>query len=174
MPKFSFAAFAWAVLYAAVWAGSVWVLSNAGGEKAQEAMVLAPIFAVVGPLMAWGLTAVGRRETVPVPVARPRVEALAVIGYLVVYAALFLGWGLTAVREWFPQEPDREFAISGLKLLAHVILPHLGQHGVLGAYAAIGSEISVGPAMRAAFRARWRVAGSSVVLAPIAQRPLLA
>ena len=41
--------------------------------------------------------------------------------------------------------------------LAHVILPHLGQHGVLGAYAAIGSEISVGPAMRAAFRARWRI-----------------
>lgn len=139
MPKFSFAAFAWAVLYAAVWAGSVWVLSNAGGENAQEAMVLAPIFAVVGPLMAWGLTAVGRRETVPVPVARPRVEALAVIGYLVVYAALFLGWGLTAVREWFPQEPDREFAISGLKLLAHVILP-------AGLLLALGGRIA--PLMR--------------------------
>jgi membrane protease YdiL (CAAX protease family) len=39
------------------------------------------------------------------------------------YAALFLGWGLTAVREWFPLEPQRELAIDALKITAHVILP---------------------------------------------------
>jgi membrane protease YdiL (CAAX protease family) len=75
-----------------------------------------------------------------VPVARPALEAWAVIGYLVLYAALFLGWGLTAVREWFPQEPEREFAIDALKITAHVILP-------AGLLIVLGGKI--GPLMKA-------------------------
>ena len=71
MPKFSPVALLWATFYAVAWAGSVWVLSNAGGENAEEAMTLAPIFALIGPLMAWGLTAVGRRETQPIAVSPP-------------------------------------------------------------------------------------------------------
>lgn len=140
MPKFSPSAALWAVLYALIWGGSVWVLSNAGGENAEEALSLAPIFALLAPLLAWGLTAVGRRETAPIVVARPAVEAWAVIGYLVLYAVLFLGWGLTAVREWLPQEPQRELAIDALKILAHVILP-------AGLLIALGGK--VGPLLRA-------------------------
>lgn len=140
MPKFSPVAAAWAVFYALLWAGSVWVLSNAGGENAEEALSLAPIFAVLGPLLAWGLTAIGRRDDAPVAVARPSLEAWAVIGYLVLYAALFLGWGLTAVREWFPNEPQKELAIDALKITAHLILP-------AGMLIALGGKI--GPLMRA-------------------------
>ena len=140
MSRFSPAAAVWAVFYAIIWGGSVWVLSNAGGENAAEALSIAPIFAIIGPLLAWGLTAIGKRETAPVAVARPSVEAWAVIGYLVAYAGLFLGWGLTAVREWFPNEPDRELAISALKILAHLVLP-------AGLLIALGGKI--GPLLRA-------------------------
>jgi hypothetical protein len=80
MPKFNPIAAVWAVGYALIWGASVWVLSSAGGENAKEALSIAPIFAVVGPLLAWGLTAPGRRETQPIAVARPALEARAVIG----------------------------------------------------------------------------------------------
>lgn len=123
MPKLSVSAVLWTLLYVVVWGGSIAVLSQSGDDSASEAMVIGPIFGLIAPLLAWGLTAFGRRETSPVPVARPGVETAAVLGYLAVYALLFLGWGLSAVREWFPQDPEREFAISGLKLLAHVVLP---------------------------------------------------
>jgi len=139
MPKFSPVAASWAVLYALLWGASVWVLSNAGGENAEEAMSIAPIFALIGPLLAWGLTAIGKRDDAPVPVARPSVEAWAVIGYLVLYAALFLGWGLTAVREWFPNEPQKELAIDALKITAHLVLP-------AGLLIALGGKI--GPLVR--------------------------
>jgi membrane protease YdiL (CAAX protease family) len=132
MPKLSVTAVLWAALYVIIWGGSIAVLSQAVDESASEAMVIGPIFGLIAPLLAWGLTAVGKRETAPIPVARPAIEAWAVIGYLVLYAALFLGWGLSAVREGFPTDPDREFAISALKILAHVILP-LGLLAVLGA-----------------------------------------
>jgi membrane protease YdiL (CAAX protease family) len=123
MPKLGLPAIAWATLYAALWGASVWVLSHAGDESASEALILGPLFGLGGSLLAWGLTAIGRRETAPIAVARPGVEALAVIGYLVLYATLFLGWGLSAVRDWLPDEPEREFAVGGVKLVAHVILP---------------------------------------------------
>jgi membrane protease YdiL (CAAX protease family) len=65
----------------------------------------------------------GRKPTEPVPVARPAVETWAIVGYLVIYATVFLGWGFSEVRVWFPGNPDRELAISVLKLLVHVVLP---------------------------------------------------
>lgn len=123
MPKFSPIAAAWAVLYLAVWGAAAAVLANAPGGAGSEGVVIGVIFGVVGPLLAWGLTMPGKRDVPPVPVARPALETWAVLAYLVVYAALFLGWGLSTVREWFPQDPAREFAISGLKILAHVVLP---------------------------------------------------
>lgn len=122
MPRFSLTAIAWAAFYLAVWGGSVAVLSRAGEEQVTEAVMVAAIFGVAGPLLAWVTTLPGRQPE-PVPVARPGVETWAVLAYLVVYATLFLGWGLTEVRAWFPSEPAREFAISALKILAHVILP---------------------------------------------------
>ena len=33
------------------------------------------------------------------------------------------GHDVSAVREWFSADPERELAISGLKILAHVVLP---------------------------------------------------
>lgn len=140
MPKISVPAVLWTALYAIIWGGSIAVLSQSGDDSASEAMVIGPIFGLLGPLLAWGLTAVGKRETAPIAVARPAIEAWAVIGYLVLYAALFLGWGLSAVREWFPTDPDREFAISALKIVAHVILP-VGLLAILGA--------RIGPLFRA-------------------------
>lgn len=100
MPKLSVSAVLWTLLYVVVWGGSIAVLSQSGDDSASEAMVIGPIFGLIAPLLAWGLTAFGRRETSPVPVARPGVETAR-----------------------YPSTAEREFAISGLKLLAHVVLP---------------------------------------------------
>ena len=123
VPKLSLAAVGWALVYLAVWAGSVAVLSSAPGGVGEEAISIGVIFGVAAPLLAWLLTAFGKGRRTPVPVARPAVETVAVVAYMVVYALLFLGWGLSAVREWFPEDPQRELAISAVKILAHIVLP---------------------------------------------------
>lgn len=123
MPKFSLTAATWAVLYLVIWGAAAALLANAPGGAGSEGVAIGVIFGVIGPLLAWVLTLPGGREAQPVPVARPAVETWAILAYLVVYATLFLGWGLSAVREWFPADPERELAISGLKILAHVVLP---------------------------------------------------
>lgn len=119
MPKLSLAATAWSALYLALWSGAYAFLSQ--GPSGEEALPVAVIFGLILPLLAWALTLGWRSE--PIKVERPTVETFAIVGYLVIYATLFLGWGLGAVREWFPQNPTQEFAISGLKILAHLILP---------------------------------------------------
>lgn len=123
MPKLSVPAIAWAVFYLAVWGGAAAFLMSGPGEGGGEAVAIGLIFGVVGPLLAWVLTLFGKRESAPVPVARPAVETWAILAYLVVYATLFLGWGLSAVREWFPADPAKSMAIDGLKILAHLVLP---------------------------------------------------
>jgi len=119
--RFSLAAVGWTMVYLVVWGGSVAYLMGKGAGE--EAVFIGGIFGVAAPLLAWLLTAFGKAPLKPVPVARPGPETWAVLGYLMVYALLFLGWGLSAVREWFPEDPQREFAISALKILAHVVLP---------------------------------------------------
>lgn len=122
MPRFNLSAVLWAALYLVVWGAAAWVLTQAPGGSG-EVVFIGLIFGVAGPLLAWVTTLWGKVETAPVPVARPTLEAGAVVAYLVVYATLFLGWGLSEVRLWFPEDPAQEFARSALKILAHVVLP---------------------------------------------------
>ncbi len=122
--SFSLAAVGWIALYLAVWAGSVALLAQAPGQGIEEPVMLFGIFGVVLPGVAWLLT----RKAAPreVPVRRPALETGAVIAYLaIVYAGLFLGWGLSAIPEAFPENPAQEMVRSGAKILVHVVLPAL-------------------------------------------------
>lgn len=81
------------------------------------------IFGVVCSGLGWALTR--KSDPPPVPVARPGVELLAVLLFLLVYALGFLGWGLGAVRAAFAEGAAQDLAVIGVKLAVHVLLPAL-------------------------------------------------
>ncbi len=59
----------------------------------------------------------------PIVVRHPGRELAAIVAYLVVFAAGFLGWGLSAVRGAVPAEPARSIAVLAAKLATMVLLP---------------------------------------------------
>jgi membrane protease YdiL (CAAX protease family) len=58
-----------------------------------------------------------------VPVARPRIEAAALLLYLLFYAFVVLGWAMGAVKAAVPPGQAQELATLALKLLVHVVGP---------------------------------------------------
>lgn len=106
--------------YLVCWAAAVGYLASSGGEWMTPILVFG-VFGVVLSAIAWSLT---RRSDPPaVRVARPRLEAWAVIAFLAIYAIGFLGYGMGAVREAIPAGPAQEVAVLALKLVAHVAAP---------------------------------------------------
>jgi membrane protease YdiL (CAAX protease family) len=59
----------------------------------------------------------------PVVVRRAGRELAAVTAYLVLFALVFLGWGLSALRAAFPAEPVQSVVLLAAKLVAMVLLP---------------------------------------------------
>lgn len=106
--------------FLAAWGASTGYLAATGGEW------VFPIFSllVFGTLLTglgWWLT---RRSGAPeLPVAHPKREALALIGYLVVYALLFVGILFTTIKEAIVDPAAEEVAMTAFKLLIHVVLP---------------------------------------------------
>lgn len=109
-------------LYAAGWAASVGYLAATGGEWTTPVLVFV-VFGLVLSAIAWALTR--KSDPPPIPIARPGLELAAVLGFLVVYAVAFLGWGMGAVREAIPAGPAQEVAVLTLKLAVHVAAPAL-------------------------------------------------
>lgn len=106
--------------YLACWSVATAYLAVKGADWSFPIVSLG-IFGVGLSAIAWMLTR--RSDAPPVPVARPRVEAGAVVAYLLVYAFLFLGWGISAVRGAVAAGQARETAVLLLKLLVHVAVP---------------------------------------------------
>jgi membrane protease YdiL (CAAX protease family) len=71
--------------------------------------------------LAWFLTRKSDAPAVPVP--RPGLELAAVLGFLLLYAFIFLGWGLGALKEAVVAERPQEIAVLATKLLVHVAIP---------------------------------------------------
>lgn len=115
-------AFAFLAAYMACWSAAVGYLAVTGGEWMTPILVLV-VFGGVLSAIAWSLTR--KADPPPILVARPRLELVAIIGFLVVYALAFLGWGMGAVREAIPAGPSQEIAVLALKLGAHVAAPAL-------------------------------------------------
>src|SRR6185436_7514645 len=107
-------------LYAVFWAASVAYLAVVGADWTFP-LVSMGVFGLTLSGLAVFLT---RRAKPPtIPVRRPRLEAWAVLGFLAVYAVVFLGWGMGAVRGAFPPGPQQELLVMGVKLAVHVALP---------------------------------------------------
>ncbi|HET7433317.1 MAG TPA: CPBP family intramembrane glutamic endopeptidase [Thermoanaerobaculia bacterium] len=111
-----------AVLYGAIWSVCVAYLASRGGN------FLFPISSLI--LFGIVLTGVAiflTRKTAapPVPVARPRVESLAILAYLVIYAAVFFGPLSGWIRNAVPAGSSRELTVLAYKLVVHLALPAL-------------------------------------------------
>lgn len=71
--------------------------------------------------LAWFLTRKCDAPAVPVP--RPGLELVMLLGFLLLYAFVFLGWGLGALKAVVPNERSQEVAVLAAKLLVHVGIP---------------------------------------------------
>src|SRR3954453_4039411 len=99
--------------YLAVWGAAVAYLAVRGADWIFPIASLV-IFGLIFSAASWFLT---RKMAAPaVPVARPQWESLALIGYIVVYAVLFIGIGLGSVRNALPPGPTQELAVVVYKL----------------------------------------------------------
>ncbi len=106
--------------FLAVWAASTAYLAATGGQWVFPIFSLL-VFGTLLTALGWWLT---RRSGAPaLPVVRPKREALTLIGYLVVYAVLFVGILFTTIRTAIPDPAMQEVAITAFKLLIHVVLP---------------------------------------------------
>lgn len=111
-----------AAAYGLLWGGSTAYLYATGGDWSTGVFVLG-IFALGLGGFAWLLT---RSASAPrIEVEHPRIEAGAVLLYLVFYAIAFTGFGMSWARQAFPPGPEQETLVLGLKLVMHVVLPAL-------------------------------------------------
>jgi membrane protease YdiL (CAAX protease family) len=108
-------------LYALAYLGSLMQLSGAPGFEAGESLAVLLIFGLGFSGLAW----VATRGITPAfhPVEQPRRESAAILGYLALFAVLFLGYGLSAIKEAVADGRPEETAILVAKLIAMVALP---------------------------------------------------
>jgi membrane protease YdiL (CAAX protease family) len=109
-------------VYLLVWAGADSYLAWKGVDWTQPAALLG-IFGAALPALSLALT----RKAAPPPVlvARPTLELASVLGFLVVYAVLFLGWGMSATRAALPAGREQDLLVLVVKLAVHVGAPAL-------------------------------------------------
>src|SRR5262245_32554207 len=100
------------LIYAALWAGSVFYLFQSGGDWTSPLFIMG-LFGLGLTGIAW-LTTRGANAP-PIPVERPALEGGAVLLYFALYVGVFLLWGLSALRELFPEGQMRELAIMAAK-----------------------------------------------------------
>lgn len=106
--------------YALIWLGSVAWLAMNGADWASPIMSLL-LFAALPCALGWWLT---RSADPPeTPVARPPLELGALLVYLALYAFLFLGPGMSALRAALAPGAGQDALVLAAKLLVHVGLP---------------------------------------------------
>ena len=106
--------------YLLIWAVATAYLAATGGDWIFPIASLL-IFGLLLSSLVWFLTR--RMDAPPVPVARPRREALALLGYVALYAILFIALGIGMVREAIPPGAAQELAVVAYKLVIHVAVP---------------------------------------------------
>jgi membrane protease YdiL (CAAX protease family) len=97
------------------------ILLRTPGTALVEPLFLLGALGLVFPALAWGLTR--RPRTLPRPLSRPPTAVLPVLAYLVLFSVLVLGWGFSAIRSAWPDQPAQSLALLTLKLLTMVVLP---------------------------------------------------
>jgi uncharacterized protein len=107
-------------MYLVLWAAAAAYLALKGADWTQPAVLLG-VFGAALPALSIALT----RNVSPPPVIvrRPGLELAAVLLYLLIYAVVFLGWGMSAARAVVPAGREQELLVLALKLVVHVALP---------------------------------------------------
>jgi membrane protease YdiL (CAAX protease family) len=113
---------AFVAFYLAAWAAAASYLAWKGADWMQPAVLLG-IFGAVLPALSLALT----RKAVPpqVEVSRPNLELASILGFLVIYAVVFLGWGMSATRAALPAGRGQDLLVLIVKLAVHVGAPAL-------------------------------------------------
>jgi uncharacterized protein len=108
--------------YLTLWAAATTYLAVNGADWTLPAVSLG-VFGGALPALSIALT----RNAAPPPVIvhRPGVELTAVLGFLVIYAVVFLGWGMSATRAAVPAGREQELLVLAVKLVVHVGAPAL-------------------------------------------------
>jgi membrane protease YdiL (CAAX protease family) len=118
-------------VYLVLWAIATTYLALKGADWILPAVSLG-VFGGALPALSIALTRKAARP--PVPVRRPGVELAAVLGFLAIYAIVFLGWGMSATRAAVPAGREQELLVLVVKLAVHVGAPVL-------LLAALGAEL---------------------------------
>jgi membrane protease YdiL (CAAX protease family) len=108
--------------YLVLWAAATSYLAAKGADWTLPTISLA-VFGAALPLLSLPLTR--KAAPPPIPVARPALELWAILGFLIVYAVGFLGWGMSATRAALPPGREQELLLMAVKLLVHVAAPAL-------------------------------------------------
>jgi membrane protease YdiL (CAAX protease family) len=111
-----------AACYLAIWAGCVGYLAFRGGN------FLFPVSSLVlfGFILTGAAIFLTRKTQAPsVPVARPRIESLVILGYLAFYSFVLFGPLSGLVKQAFAPGPVQEFAVLAYKLIVHLAIPAL-------------------------------------------------
>ena len=108
--------------YLALWCAATAYLAAKGADWTLPTVSLA-VFGIALPLLSLPLT----RKAVPpkIAVARPALELWAILGFLIFYAVVFLGWGMSSIRAAVPAGREQELLVLAAKLLMHVAAPAL-------------------------------------------------
>ena len=109
-----------AVAFLLCWGASTLYLFARGADWVFPFVSLA-IFGGALSGLAWFLTR--KTDAPPVPVPRPGIELAALLGFLLLYAFVFLGWELGALKAAVTAEQPQEVAVLAVKLLVHVAIP---------------------------------------------------
>lgn len=115
------AAIAAVLAFAALWGAAVYWLYAANNEDWSTGVFVMAIFGVALSGLTWLLTLGAKAPAIEVK--RPALESGALLAYLAVYAVGFLGFGMSAARDVFPEGPQEELLVMALKLMAHIVLP---------------------------------------------------
>jgi membrane protease YdiL (CAAX protease family) len=120
LPRIDSRAAALVAIYLAIWAAATAYLGLKGADWTLPVILLG-VFGAAMPALGVALT----RNAAPPPITvrRPRLELVALLIFLVVYAVLFLGWGMSATRAVFPAGREQETLVLVVKLLVHVAAP---------------------------------------------------
>jgi CAAX protease family protein len=111
-----------AALYFIIWLVCTLYLAVSGGN------FLFPVSSLIlfGVLLTGAAVFLTRKaDAPPVPVAKPRTETLAILGYLLLYAFVLFGPVSGWVKGAFDPGPVQELAVLAYKLLVHLVIPAL-------------------------------------------------
>ena len=120
LPRIDSRAVTFVGAYLAIWAAATAYLGAKGADWTLPTISLA-VFGAALPVLSMALTR--KAAAPPIVVRRPTLELWVLLGFLVVYAVAFLGWGMSATRAAVSAGREQQSLMLIVKLIVHVGVP---------------------------------------------------